>query len=270
MSRILINVQEANSPAVDLGMHMAALMDAPLLLLKVVKRPAQREEAEAMLRGLAARLDSAALPVRVLVGDLAGALMAACRQERATLLVTARREGDGLGARWQRKELLQLCVDAPCAVLMARGAFRPLRSMLLCEGGDVERPLLKRLLTQLPRLVQPDQQLSVLHVMSQISILPGSADWQLVADVDTLIGQQTHEGELLQRDVQTLSQVKTTSRPVIRHGLVVDEILAESKNGDYDLIIIGAHQKQGWPAMLLSNIAADLVEQMDRPLLIIR
>lgn len=270
MPRILIDVQDADSPAIVLGMGVAGLMDASVTLARIVKREAARAEAEAALRELAAQLNHPSLQIRVLVGDPAEALTAESEQGGYLLLVTARRPANGFSRRWQRKELVQLCGEAPCAVLIARGAPRPFRRILLCEGGDVERPLLNRLLAQLPRLVQPDNELSVLHVMSQISVLPGSADWQLMADADTLIGQQTVEGTLLQRDVQILTNVKTKPRPVIRHGLIVDEILAESRSGDYDLVIIGAHQTQGWPARLLSNIAAELIEQIDRPLLIIR
>ena len=58
--------------------------------------------------------------------------------------------------------------------------------------------------------------------------------------------------------------------PKVRHGLVLDEILKEASIGDYDLVIIGAHQPQGLPAFLLDDLAQKIVTNIDRPVLIIK
>ena len=47
--------------------------------------------------------------------------------------------------------------------------------------------------------------------------------------------------------------------PVVRHGLVVDEILAEALFGDYDLVVIGAHRKK-WQQFLLDNLARLIID----------
>lgn len=271
MSRILIEVpKDQRSPVIAQGIMVAELMHAPVTLVQVVRKAAAQAQAETNLRELASGLAYAPVEVRVLVGEPADVLHTECQQGGYSMFVSGRKLANGLTSRWQRREVLRICGGASCGVLLVRGTPRPVRRILLCEGGDPERPLLNRLLSQLPQLIQPDQQLAVLHVMSQISVTPSSADWQLQADADALIRQQTREGELLLRDIQTLSHGKTTLRPIIRHGFVVDEILAESRSGDYDLVIIGAHRSQGWALKLMSDIAADLVKQCDRSLLIIQ
>jgi nucleotide-binding universal stress UspA family protein len=55
----------------------------------------------------------------------------------------------------------------------------------------------------------------------------------------------------------------------VRHGLVVEEILTEAKSGDYDLVVIGAHQSRGWERYLLDDLARQIVQQADRPVLVV-
>ena len=58
--------------------------------------------------------------------------------------------------------------------------------------------------------------------------------------------------------------------PKVRHGLVVDEILAEARSGDYDLVVVGAHQSDSPRSILLDNIAHQIMEKIKRPILIVR
>jgi nucleotide-binding universal stress UspA family protein len=51
---------------------------------------------------------------------------------------------------------------------------------------------------------------------------------------------------------------------------VVDEILDEARSGNYDLVAIGAHQREGWTSFLLDNLARQITTQIDRPVLLVR
>jgi nucleotide-binding universal stress UspA family protein len=52
--------------------------------------------------------------------------------------------------------------------------------------------------------------------------------------------------------------------------LVVDEILAEAAGGDYNLVVIGAHRGAGWERLFLDDLARQIIEQLDRPVLVVR
>jgi nucleotide-binding universal stress UspA family protein len=56
----------------------------------------------------------------------------------------------------------------------------------------------------------------------------------------------------------------------VRHGGVVEEILAESEEVDYDLVVIGAHREAGWQRVLLADIARELIKRLERPVLVVR
>jgi nucleotide-binding universal stress UspA family protein len=170
-------------------------------------------------------------------------------------------------------------------VIVAKGKVGPIQRILLCDSGaqgplagfqnagETERvvpSLLARFTAQLADMLVGEEEITVLHVMSQISAGPGVRGTQLRADVQSLIEEHAPEGELLRQDVQILEQPGVRVRPQVRHGLVVDEILAEAAAGDYDLVVIGAHRGAGWQRILLDDLAHKILMQLDRPVLVIR
>ncbi|MCZ7668801.1 MAG: universal stress protein [Chloroflexi bacterium] len=80
---------------------------------------------------------------------------------------------------------------------------------------------------------------------------------------------QSPEGALLSHGVQFLHQKDVAAAPLVRHGLVVNEILAEATSGRYDLVVIGAHPTGGWQRFLLEDVTAQIVLKVDRPILVI-
>jgi len=72
---------------------------------------------------------------------------------------------------------------------------------------------------------------------------------------------------LLSADALSPLQVFTA---VIRHGLVLDEIVAEAQEGQYDLLVTGAHITPGLNARLVDDLSADILLAANRPVLIVR
>ena len=184
-----------------------------------------------------------------------------------------------VGARQDRNLLKRLLVGstavrvvehAPCPVVVAKGRAAPVQRILLCASGAEGASLLDRFAAQLPGLLDDEEEITVLHVMSQMGAGPGVRGKQLRAGAEELIQEQTPEGEFLDQDVQALKRLGLHGGAKVRHGLVVDEILAEAKRGDYDLVVIGAYRGEGWQRILLDDLAHKLIVQMDRSVLIVR
>jgi nucleotide-binding universal stress UspA family protein len=129
--------------------------------------------------------------------------------------------------------------------------------------------LLNRLINQLSPLLKKVDKLTALHVMSQIAAAPGVRGWELRASANELIEKHTVEGSLLEADLVRLAKLNVRLEAKVRHGLVVREILDEMQSGDYDLVVIGAHQGRGWERFLLDDLAHELISQADRPLLVV-
>jgi len=114
-------------------------------------------------------------------------------------------------------------------------------------------------------------QASVLHVMSQVPAAPGippASLEHLEASADVLIAQHTLEGLHLEQALAILQGQGVTADARVRHGLVVDEILVEVCEGDYDLVVVGAHPSVGLMRFLLDDIAHQIISHTDRPVLV--
>jgi nucleotide-binding universal stress UspA family protein len=159
-------------------------------------------------------------------------------------------------------------------LLCDSGAESPSVGLSEATGPSVElskgNSILSRFAARLADLLENDVEITVLHVMSQLSAGPGVRGRQLRAGAEELIAESTPEGELLERDIRILARPGIHSRPKVRHGLVVDEILAEARDGDYDLVIIGAYRGKGPRHILFDDLAYKIVTRLDRPVLVVR
>jgi nucleotide-binding universal stress UspA family protein len=157
---------------------------------------------------------------------------------------------------------------ARCAVLLVKGARPALRKMLACTGGG--RPGLRDVEVAGQLAAQTGAEVTVLHVMSQVALTEKGYRSELDAPAGDLIGQRTREGEHLAIALQTLQALGVNCAAKVRHGLVVDEIIAETRDGNYDLLVIGAHVAHGLTRWLLDDVTAHVLEESQVPVLVVR
>ncbi len=146
--------------------------------------------------------------------------------------------------------------------LVVRKVPEKINKVLICTAA--EEPSLETLNTAAQMLKRLDAELAVLHVMSQVALKPDSPIQDLLDTAETAISRGTREGKHLQTAMQILKEYGITSKinPILRHGLVVDEVLEEIKEGNYDLLVVGAHHQPGrskWLEMLLDDVTDQLL-----------
>lgn len=186
------------------------------------------------------------------------------------LLVMKSENGKRTSLMHKGDHISEIADHVPCSILIVKEPISPIKRILFCDSGSEESEALRDITVRLIKLLNSLEQLTVLHVMSQVSAGPGILGEQLRSDAENLISAHSPEGKLLQRDIKELGLPGISPVPKIRHGLVVDEILDESQAGEYDLVIIGAHKSVGWQKVLLDNLARKILSQIDRSLLIIK
>ena len=87
---------------------------------------------------------------------------------------------------------------------------------------------------------------------------------------EALLASKAPEGEHLTRDLEILAELGVTAQAKVRHGLVMEEILAEAEEGEYDLIVVGAHVATGLLRFMLSDLTENIVLDSQRPVLVVR
>lgn len=255
------------------GAQIAGRVGRTPTILTVVRREVDYPRAEAILVRACQLLKPEVPNVRtsIRIGHPAEEIIREAEEGNYNLVIVGEKQRHDVVTRFLLGSTAERVVEyAPCPVIIAKGQARPIQRILLCDSGADGPSLLDRFTQQLPKLIGNEEEVTVLHVMSQISAGPGVRGAQLRAAAEELIHNHTPEGELLERDIQFLEQLSVHPRPKVRHGLVVEEILEEAQGGDYDLVVIGAHRGEGWRRILLDDLARQIIVQMDRPVLVVR
>jgi nucleotide-binding universal stress UspA family protein len=90
-------------------------------------------------------------------------------------------------------------------------------------------------------------------------------NWKNVEDTDTLIGRSLREGLEKARKAGLEASIK------VRHGNIVEQILAELKAGSYELVCMGSqHSTHGLRQHYTPNVTADVAETSQCPILTVR
>lgn len=243
----------------------------PPVLLQVLDpgkdRPPRQDDA--ILAKAAELFETHCLQTKIRMGKVAEEILEEIREGGYGLIILGARPPRILGRVFGKPLSQQVIERAPCSVMIVRGRTGPVRKILLCDSGAQGSELLDRFTSQLAGLLDGKEDVTVLHVMSQISAGPGVVGKQLRAEADELMVEHTPEGDLLLRDVESLQQTGIHPSAKIRHGLVVEEILAEARTGDYDLVVIGSHHSK-WQHFLLDDLTRQIIANVDRPVWVVK
>ncbi|RIK23919.1 MAG: hypothetical protein DCC51_02055 [Anaerolineae bacterium] len=186
------------------------------------------------------------------------------------LLMMGQRQSRPLLSRIRGLVTQKVVARTSLPVLIAKREARPLQRILICDSGAQSPSLLKLFLIHLPAILAGATDVTVLHVMSQISAAPGIRDEDLLWTAEQLIEAGTPEGAILEQDLAYLDELNLDLHAKVRHGLVVDEIVTEARSDDYDLVVIGSHRNEKLPRFLLNDLAHELVLDVDRAILVVR
>jgi nucleotide-binding universal stress UspA family protein len=163
---------------------------------------------------------------------------------------------------------LRVTEHVPASVLVIKGRARDLRQFLVCSSAGPVSEHTVRFAGRLARALGAS--VTLLHVMSQLPLMEGVVPDDLDASAEELIQRRSREGIHLSRMLDLLAAKGETARTVVRHGLVRDEIIAEAREGRYDLLVTGAHVTPGLNARLVDDLSADILLAANLPVLVVR
>jgi nucleotide-binding universal stress UspA family protein len=255
-------------------MAQAAGMEVTLLGVAASAREAARLR-ESL--GRAQALFPMRVDEKVRVGKAAPQIIAEAETGQYDLLVFGSRGRRGLARLLFGSVASRLARYARIPALIVKGRRPAIRRLLACTGGDVRGERVARWGGQIARWLNAE--VAVLHVMSQMALSPQAKLDELSETAEQAMAQGTREGRHLEREMELLREqgAGANARPKLRHGLVLDEIVAEAAEGDYDLIVIGAHEApempEGWSWLrdyVFDDVADQIISAVNRPVLVVR
>jgi nucleotide-binding universal stress UspA family protein len=259
------------SQAARFGLRLARPGVDALQLLGVIE---DHEDAERLIRDALGTLGTELEPIGVAYetklrrGHAAEQILDEAIEWQADLIVIGQLGRRGLTRFIMGGTATRIVQYTRCSVLLVKGQRPALRKVLACTAGgepglrDVEAA---------GRLAAQDQAMvTVLHVMSQVALTEKTYQPELEAPADDLIARHTREGVHLETALHMLQSLGVSCAAKVRHGLVVDEIVSEARDGDYDLLVIGAHLARGLSHWLLADVTAHVLEETQVPVLVVR
>ena len=258
--------------AVRTGIALAGAADAEVVILWVTLEGKERTAAS-VWHAAGVEYADVMVPLRAKIrsGPVAHEILTELRAVPYDLLILGERRPHRLLTRVLGSVVDKVAGHAPCAVLVVRGAATRFARVLICDSGGPAPSVVDVWLARgLARLATPDASITLLHVMSQISAGPGVDNADLVAEAADVLDRGAWEGQILAHDLHALQGYAFHVRPCLRHGFVVDEIVAEARADDADLVVIGAHRGQGLQGRLMADLAKEILARVARPVLIVR
>ena len=255
--------------ALNLGVRMAQDTASAVEILVT----GERELDDEILRtaeAAATDLEAAGVPVAIhrRPGRLAEEVVRQTRIAPYDLVVIGSRGRRGLVRVLLGSVARHVTEHVPTSILVVKGRSRDLQRFLVCSAAAPPSEHTVQFAARLARLLSAS--MTLLHVMSQLPLAEDAVPDDLEASAEELIRRSSREGAHLAQMLALLAAEGVTARAVVRHGLVLDEIIAEAKEGRYDLLVTGAHVTPGLNARLADNLSTDILLAANRPVLVVR
>lgn len=254
--------------------QLGAAGETEVTVLGVAERSKQSPEVEASADRIEQDLEREGSDVKTVLrsGEASKEIVDEARRGQYDLVIVARRSPERQPQLKLRSTTGTLARHVPAHLLIARNVPDKLDRILICSGAEAPSAETVRLAGLLT--AASDADISLLHVMSQVALHRDSPAEELEETAEEAIDQQTREGHHLQEAIELLRRegVKTEIEPILRHGLVVEQVLEEIREGDYDLMVLGSHQQPTmtrWMDVLLGDVAGELLSKSPISVLVI-
>jgi nucleotide-binding universal stress UspA family protein len=258
------------SQALELGKRIAVAVASEVHILAIARTTDRKEAANDEIEAVAADLRVAGISVTVYQrpGLMTRELVDQARAVHYDIVVICSRGRRGIRRLVPGSRACTVLGGLPTSVLVVKGREREaIDDILLCSAAG---PMSHRTAKFAARLAGAlSASLELLHVMSQVALEEDARSADLEAGAQELIESNAREGIHLAAMLEILQAEGVQAKPLVRHGLVVDEIIAEARNGHFDMLVIGAHTMPGIEGILSSDLAERIMLSANRPVLIV-
>jgi nucleotide-binding universal stress UspA family protein len=248
----------AADSATRLGAALTAALRAQATLLGIAEKS---EDKQPLRRALETQAESfrgqggtpeiaigAGEPVRQILDQTS-------KSEYDLVIIGARRTGS-TGLHWRSAKTYEVIKLISPPVLVAMGEWASLKRFLICTGG---REFIEQAVQLTGKLaVAVGASITLLHVMAEAPAIYADLI-RLEEDVERLLASGSELGINLRTQQKELQELGVPTDVRIRHGIVIDQVLAETREKSYDLIVTGSSRARG---MLRHYIMGDLTRSI--------
>jgi nucleotide-binding universal stress UspA family protein len=234
----------ASDGAAHLGGMLARATKAPVTLLGIVENPADDQPLRQALDRETDILRRTGVPYQTVVqsGEPTAQILGETSAKKYDLIVIGSRRRNVSGGFWQSQRTYEIIKAVEPPILIAMGPCEGISRILLCSGGKHFIDDALRLTGTLAAALHAE--VTLLHVMAEPPAMYAHLI-ELEEDVDALLSSGSELGRNLVAEKKALEKLRVAVRVRVRHGFVVDQLLDEMREGNYDLIVSGSSRARG-------------------------
>jgi nucleotide-binding universal stress UspA family protein len=256
--------------AIQLGGLLAIPLKAETTLFGIAEKSRDerplRDALEAQAQSL--RAHGVAPEIVVRAGEPIRQILKQTSTTTYDLVVIGSRNTETAGPYWRSEKTYEVIKSIQPPVLVAIGECTTLKKFLVCTGGKKTIEKGVQLTGKLAAAVGAS--VTLLHVMAEPPAIYADLV-RMEEDVDRLLQSKSELGTNLRRQKRELERLGVSAAVRLRHGIVIDQVFEEAREGDYDLIVTGSSPARGLLRhYIMGDLTRSILNHANCPVLVAR
>jgi len=261
-------------PAADNATRLGALLAPPLQAQTALLGIAEKADDESSLREALEkqaqwlREQNVSPQIVLRSGDPVPQIVDETSKTKYDLVIIGARKTGSTGAYWRSEKTYEVIKSISPPVLVAMGEWAEFKRFLVCTGGKEFIEEAVQLTGKLAKAIGAS--VTLLHVMAEPPAIYADLV-RLEEDVDRLLQSKSELGINLSGQKADLEKIGAAAEVRIRHGMVVDQVFAEVREKNYDLIVTGSSQARGMVRhYIMGDLTRAILNHANCPVLVAR
>jgi len=261
---------QSAEPAIRLGGLLAGPLKAGATLLGIAETEQDEHPLRNALQTQAQSLHGHGISPEIVVhsGEPVHQIIDQTSKSNYDLVVIGARWTGAVGEYWRSKKTYEVIKTVQPPVLVAIGEREQLKRCLVCTGGKEFIEQAVQFTGKLAAAVNAS--VTLLHVMAEPPAMYADLV-RLEENVDQLLESKSELGTNLRRQKRELERLGVSADVRLRHGIVIDQVFEEAREGNYDLIVTGTSQARGLLRhYIMGDLTRSILNRASVPVLVAR
>jgi nucleotide-binding universal stress UspA family protein len=261
---------QSTETAIHLGGSLAGPLKAETTLLGIAETSQDEQPLRDALYKQAQLLQERGVSPAIVVqsGEPVRQIVDQTSKTNYDLVVIGARWIGATGHYWRSAKTYEVIKAIQPPVLVAIGECKQLKRFLVCTGGKEFIDQALQLTGRLAAVVNAS--VTLLHVMAEPPAMYADLV-RMEENVGQLLESKSELGTNLGRQKKELERLGVSADIRLRHGIVVDQVFEEVREGNYDLIVTGTSQARGLLRhYIMGDLTRSILNRSNVPVLVAR
>jgi nucleotide-binding universal stress UspA family protein len=257
--------------AVRFGALIAAAYQTETTILGIVERASEQDAVLQALRRAQEILKEHHLNAELITkaGRPVAEIVKRTQETKYDLVVIGAIRKGTTGPRWMSARAYKIIEAVTPPVVVVIGERPALRRILLCTGGTRYADTTAQFAGEIARRVNAT--VTLWHVLAEIPAVYENLNRSAEEHAAELLQSNSTLGRSLRHQKELLENAGVPCEILLRHGQVLQELLAELQRADYDLVVSGSSPSRNkLRTYVMGNITREIVNRADLPVLVVR